>query len=54
MIKDPVCGMTVNLQHAVVSIQYQGQTYYFCSQVCRSMFEHDPERYLMSEETKSE
>lgn len=54
MVKDPVCGMAVNPQHAAVSIQYQGQTYYFCSQLCKTMFEREPEKYVKSEETKSE
>ena len=31
MIKDPVCGMTINLQHAVANILHKGQMDYFCS-----------------------
>ncbi len=54
MIKDPVCGMMVNTNHAAASIQYQGQTYYFCSQLCKTMFECEPEKYVKCEETKSE
>lgn len=54
MIKDPVCGMTINPQHTVVSIHYQGKTYYFCSQLCKTMFEREPEKYVKGEETKSE
>jgi YHS domain-containing protein len=54
MIKDPVCDMTVNPQNAAASIQYQGQTYYFCSQLCKIMFEREPEKYVKVKETKSE
>ena len=54
MIKDPVCGMEINPQHATASIQYKGQTYYFCSQLCKTMFEREPEKYAKGEETKSE
>lgn len=54
MVKDPVCGMTVNPQHAAASIQYKGHTYYFCSLLCKSLFEREPEKYLKSEETESE
>lgn len=54
MIKDPVCGMMVNPQHAAASIQYQGQTYYFCSQLCKTMFERESEKYMKGEEPKSE
>lgn len=54
MNKDPVCGMTVNPQHAAASFQYQGQTYYFCSQLCKTMFERELEKYAKTEETESE
>ncbi len=46
MIKDPVCGMMVNPQHAKASVQYKGITYYFCSQMCKTLFEREPEKYL--------
>ena len=51
MIKDPVCGMTVNPQHAAASVRYKGQTYYFCSQMCKTLFEREPEKYLKAGET---
>lgn len=50
MVKDPVCGMTVNPQHAADSFHYKGKTYYFCSQVCKTMFEREPEKYVQAEE----
>ncbi len=43
---DPVCGMTVEPQHAAGSSVYQGHTYYFCSKGCVAKFEANPERYL--------
>ena len=46
MAKDPVCGMMVNLQNAAASIQYKGTRFYFCSQMCKSMFEREPEKYV--------
>ena len=52
MHKDPVCGMTVNPQSAAASVQYQGHTYYFCSKLCKTMFEREPEKYIQPEETK--
>jgi Cu+-exporting ATPase len=58
---DPVCGMTVDPQHAAGSSVYQGKTYYFCSKGCVAKFEANPEKYLhpaakpepMHEETAS-
>jgi P-type Cu+ transporter len=43
---DPVCGMTVDPQHAAGTSSYQGRTYYFCSKGCVAKFEADPEKYL--------
>jgi Cu+-exporting ATPase len=43
---DPVCGMTVDPQHAAGSSAYQGKTYYFCSKGCVAKFETNPEKYL--------
>lgn len=44
MVKDVVCGMTVDPQTAVKS-EYKGQTYYFCSNGCKTQFDKDPDKY---------
>jgi len=49
MVKDPVCGMMINSQSAAASIEYKGQTYYFCSKMCKAMFEREPEKYIKPE-----
>ncbi len=54
MNKEFVCSVTVNPQHAVAGVQYEGQTYYFCSQLCKTMFEREPEKHNKAEETKSQ
>jgi Cu+-exporting ATPase len=43
---DPVCGMSVTVEGAQHTSQYQGRTYYFCGKGCRLEFEDDPERIL--------
>ena len=43
---DPVCGMTVDPQHAAGSYEYQGKTYYFCNPHCLHRFREDPEKFL--------
>lgn len=43
---DPVCAMTVDVNHAAGQYEYKGQTYYFCSTHCLHKFREDPERYL--------
>jgi uncharacterized protein len=41
---DPVCGMTVDRSKALEE-SYEGRTFYFCSEHCRSQFRADSERY---------
>ena len=47
---DPVCGMQVDEQNAAGQSQHQGQTYYFCSQSCKSKFDQSPEQYGQTNE----
>ena len=43
---DPVCGMTVDPQHAAGSSQYVGETIYFCSLGCKAKFDANPAAYV--------
>lgn len=45
LVRDPVCGMSVEQQNAAVSLQHAGQTYYFCSRGCSWEFNESPERF---------
>jgi Cu+-exporting ATPase len=54
MFRDPVCGMTVEPQHAAASQQYDGKTYYFCCAQCAEEFRSEPQRYLAAEERAPE
>lgn len=51
--KDPVCGMSVNEDVALHST-YQGQTYYFCSPLCKNLFDREPEKYAPPKDAKTE
>ena len=46
MVTDPVCGMQVDPNRATAKFVYQGQAYYFCSTLCKQMFDREPEKYL--------
>ncbi len=39
---DPSCGMKIDKDSAV-TCEYQGETYYFCSEVCKANFKKAPE-----------
>ena len=45
-MKDPVCGMTVDHDKAAGTTEYQGETYYFCSEKCLNKFEQTPTDFL--------
>jgi Cu+-exporting ATPase len=46
MVKDPVCGMTIDEKTAKGTSEYKGQTYYFCATVCKTKFDADPAKYV--------
>ena len=46
MPKDPVCGMEVRPEGVSSSYEFDGQTYFFCSQECLGKFRDEPAKYL--------
>jgi Cu+-exporting ATPase len=44
-VRDPVCGMDIDPASAAGSEEYEGATYYFCSQGCHERFRAEPEKY---------
>jgi len=46
LVKDPVCGMSVDPQSAEHRSTHEEKTQYFCSSRCQSRFEEDPEKFL--------
>jgi YHS domain-containing protein len=38
MVIDPICGMRIDSDDAVATAEYEGLTYYFCSEICRDVF----------------
>ena len=43
--RDPVCGMEV-APDAPIRAEYEGQTYFFCSEECRQKFEAQPAAFV--------
>jgi P-type Cu+ transporter len=46
IVRDPVCGMTVNPATSKHRFEYRGETFHFCSAGCRTKFAADPVAYL--------
>jgi YHS domain-containing protein len=49
MVKDLVCGMTVDEKKVTQKSEYNGKTYYFCSKTCKVLFDKEPEKYIAKE-----
>jgi YHS domain-containing protein len=47
-LTDPVCGMEVTAESSF-SFEYEGETYYFCSQGCLDRFIEEPMAYIGAE-----
>jgi Cu+-exporting ATPase len=47
MTTDPVCGMEVDEAEAPATTEFEGRTYYFCSESCRDEFEASPSLYAL-------
>ncbi len=45
LVRDPVCGMTVDPDAGKPSVEHQGHLYHFCSERCRDRFRDDPDAY---------
>jgi len=50
MAKDLVCGMDVDEDKATATKEYQGKTYYFCSESCSTKFSEDPDKFVKKAE----
>jgi Cu+-exporting ATPase len=47
MVKDPVCGMTVDPAKTAHHAAQDGRNFHFCSAGCRGKFVADPHRYII-------
>ncbi|WP_025660503.1 heavy metal translocating P-type ATPase [Rhizobium sp. IBUN] len=50
VVRDPVCGMTVDPAAGKPSLRYDGHDYHFCSEGCRRKFEAAPQDYLTAKD----
>src|SRR5215203_6092836 len=46
LVKDPVCGMSVDPNTAKHRAEHAGHPYFFCSAGCRTKFVAEPAKYL--------
>jgi Cu+-exporting ATPase len=46
VVKDPVCGMDIEMATAAGRTEYKGQTHHFCGLKCKEKFDLQPEQYV--------
>jgi Cu+-exporting ATPase len=44
-VRDPVCGMDIDPATAAASEEWEGNTYYFCSESCHQRFAKAPDQF---------
>jgi len=49
-VRDPVCGMVVDMEKTQHKHVHDGREFGFCSAGCRAKFEADPEKYLTAKD----
>lgn len=45
-VRDPICGMMIDPEHAAATADYLGKTYYFCQAVEQVQFLADPAKFI--------
>ncbi|HTM43572.1 MAG TPA: YHS domain-containing protein [Polyangiaceae bacterium] len=50
-VRDPVCGMQIDPEHAAGIRTVQGLNFFFCSSSCLEKFDQDPQRYNQANES---
>ena len=45
MATDPVCKMEVD-EDTSLKTEFEGKSFYFCSGICKMVFEKEPHRYI--------
>lgn len=46
---DPTCSMKIKKTEAAATYEYNGETYYFCSEQCKDKFAQNPEKYIQEQ-----
>jgi YHS domain-containing protein len=51
VLRDPVCGMNIEISRAEHTVDYGRETYYFCSKDCARKFSERPEYFVETTRT---
>ena len=48
---DPVCKMDLSGKEGKVGYDFEDETYYFCSELCKDHFAKEPKKYAKKEKS---
>jgi xanthine dehydrogenase accessory factor len=48
-LRDPICGMSVDIVRAKYSSDFEGRTFYFCCAGCKQTFDKQPDKYAAAQ-----
>jgi YHS domain-containing protein len=54
LTRDPVCGRHMDEERALLSAEYKGRRYLFCSERCRMLFALRPDSFAVEEDRLEE
>ncbi len=52
--RDPLCGRLLTPVATTPKSEYQGKTYYFCCDLCKQLFDREPQKYALEKDAKEE
>jgi xanthine dehydrogenase accessory factor len=47
-VRDPICGMAVDIDEAKYKSEFDGKAYYFCCAGCKQTFDRQPDKYVLA------
>ncbi len=52
--RDPLCGRLLAPVAITPKSEYRGKTYYFCCDLCKQLFDREPQKYALEKDGKDE
>jgi Cu+-exporting ATPase len=49
---DPVCNLDLTAMHGKFAYDFEDETYWFCSELCRDQFAAQPQKYAKRKKDK--
>ncbi len=51
-IRDPLCDRLISPTPTTLHSEYQGRIYWFCCDLCKQLFDREPQKYVVKKGEK--